>query len=162
MIKKYRTILLCIVIFLGMFLILKNHNSEDIFKDFLGKMYNISYDEYTTLVESGDSSFEPLMRRDKFEHYFSTEGYIKFVANQQSALYLDRGLENKCNLELVSHSGDFKKASNKFWYTYEVKVNIVYLENSEVATKYEKGVISGHIINDEYYFDAVKIYYKLF
>ncbi len=164
-------ILLIVVIIFFMLLVKDGSKKDDFFGVFLNQLYNISYDEYVEITEDDTMDFENYIRRDKFENFFTPKGFGEFIADRMSVLYLNEVMNKKCDIELVSYSGDFSTEPYEFWYeyeadkffyNYEVVVNIIFLENGDKMSKSEKGAISGYIIDDEYKIDSVKIYDEIF
>ncbi len=164
--------ILLIVAFIFFAISMKNNNKQDdFFGEFFKELYNISYDEYSEIMESKSVDFEKFIRRDKFEKFFTPKGFENFFAEQFSVLYLREVLDNKCDVELVSYSGElttepyqfyYEYEADKFFYNYEVEVNIVSLTDGDKTTKREMGAISGYIIDGEYKIDSFKSYYQLF
>lgn len=158
------------IIFLIAFI--KNHGKSDtFFGAFLNEMYNISYDEYMAMIEDKGSDMETFLRRDKFEKFFTPEGFENFIANRLSVLYLHEVIGKQCDVELASYSGKLEKEPYKYWYTYkadkffykyEVLVNVISLKDGTKTRKSEIGAVSGYIIDDNYKIDSVKIYHQIF
>ncbi len=164
-------ILLCLLIIFFIFLNKNNSEKYDFFRNFIEEMYNISYDEYKTMIEDKTANMETFTRRDKFEKFFTPKGFEKFLSGRLSILYIHEVIENKCDVKLMSYTGKIKTEpyqfyydyeADKFFYDYEVVVNVISIIDGTKTTKTEKGTISGYIIDDNYKIDSVKIHHQLF
>ncbi len=164
-------ILLCLLVIFFVFLNKNNSKKYEFFRNFIEEMYNISYDEYKTMTEDKTANMETFFRRDKFEKFFTPKGFENFLSGRLSILYIHEVIENKCDVKLMSYTGNIKiepyqfyyeYEADKFFYDYEVVVNVIPITNSTKKTKTEKGTISGYIIDDEYKIDSVKIHHQLF
>ncbi len=164
-------ILLSALIVFRLFLNLNSYEKDDFFGEFLKELYTISYDEYHTMIEDEHADMETFKRKDKFQHFFTPKGFENFLSDRLSVIYIHEVIDKKCDVELVSYTGELRTEpyqfyydykADKFFYDYEVVVNIISLIDGIKTTKTEKGTISGYIIDDEYKINSIKHNYQIF